>query len=165
MPAINLTDHGLAVLAQPDEAQLQELAAAGVRTVINLRNDGEDMQPMSVQDEGTLCKQLGMDYVNLPVSMKTPEDGGADAKLATAFETVLAVARETGPVAVHCKLGQRAGAMVLIALARHRGWDAERALAEADRLGLAGVHDHPKLTRYVSACLAGPRRDDRPRGS
>lgn len=153
MPPINLTDHGLAVLAQPDEAQLKELADAGVRTVVNLRNDGEDTQPMSVREEGEVCGRLGMDYVSLPMSMKPPEDGGADEKLATAFETMLSAAREAGPVAVHCKLGQRAGAMVLIALARHQRWDAERALSEADRLGLDGVASNPKLSRYVAACL------------
>ena len=154
MPPINLADHGLAVLAQPDADELRRLADAGVRTVVNLRNEGEDAQPMSVREEGELCRQLGMDYVHLPVSMKPAEEGGADARLATAFETMLSAAREAGPVAVHCKLGQRAGAMVLIALARHQGWDAERALGEAARLGLDGVAEHPKLSAYVASCLS-----------
>ncbi|MEM7625820.1 MAG: sulfur transferase domain-containing protein [Planctomycetota bacterium] len=149
MPPINLTDHGLAVLPQPDEAKLRELADTGVRTVVNLRNDGEDAQPMSVRDEGELCQKLGMDYVSLPVSMKT-----AGAALAGAFEKVLTAAREAGPVAVHCKLGQRAGAMVLIVLARHQRWDAERALGEAERLGLDGVAGNPALAGYVTSCLA-----------
>lgn len=155
---INLKDHGLAVLAQPDEAELKALAEAGVKTVINLRNDGEDSMPMSVQEEGAVCEGLGMDYVGLPVSMKPapPEGDGADAKLATAFETVLTAAREAGPVAVHCKLGQRAGAMVLIALARHQGWDAETAIDAAEGLGLGEAVGPAKLRGYVTDCLASP---------
>ncbi len=156
--SINLKDHGLAVLPQPDEAGLRTLAASGVKTVINLRHDGEDAMPMSVREEGAVCEGLGMDYVSLPVSMKPVEDGGADEKLATAFETVLTAAREVGPVAVHCKLGQRAGAMVLIALARHQGWDAATALGEAARLGLGDAVEPANLRAYVTGCLLGPGR-------
>lgn len=153
---INLKDHGLAVLGQPDEAGLKALAEAGVKTVINLRNDGEDSMPMSVREEGALCEGLGMDYVGLPVSMRPAAEGGADGKLATAFETVLTAAREAGPVAVHCKLGQRAGAMVLIALARHQGWDAETAIEAAEGLGLGEAVGPAKLRGYVTDCLASP---------
>ncbi|MBB6429036.1 beta-lactamase hydrolase domain-containing protein [Algisphaera agarilytica] len=153
MPPINLDDHGLAVLGQPDEAKLTELAEAGVKTVINLRNDGEDAMPMSVKEEGEVCERLGMDYVSLPMSMRPPEQGGADGRLATAFETVLTGAREHGPVAVHCKLGQRAGAMALIALARHQGWNAETALGAAEELGLGEAVKPEKLRAYVVACV------------
>ena len=153
MPAINLNDHGLAVLGQPDEGELKRLAEAGVKTVINLRNDGEDAMPMSVREEGAVCEELGMDYVSLPVSMRPAEEGGADGKLATAFETVLTAAREAGPVAVHCKLGQRAGEMVLIALARHQGWDADTAIAAAEELGLGEAVGPAKLRAYVRSCL------------
>lgn len=155
MKAINLKDHGLAVLAQPDEAELEALAASGVKTVINLRNDGEDAMSMSVEQEGEACERLGMDYVSLPVSMRPAAEGGADEKLATAFELVLTAAREAGPTAVHCKLGQRAGAMVLIALARHQGWDAATAIDAAEGLGLGRAVEPAKLRAYVTACLAG----------
>lgn len=153
MNDINLKDHGLAILGQPDEHGLRSLADAGVKTVINLRHDAEDAMPLSVQEEGAICEGLGMDYVNLPVSMKPPAEGGADEKLATAFETVLTAAREAGPVAVHCKLGQRAGAMVLIALARHQGWDTTTALHEAARLGLGHATQPGALRDYIRRCL------------
>ncbi|MEO0515026.1 MAG: sulfur transferase domain-containing protein [Planctomycetota bacterium] len=158
MAKINLNDHGMAVLAQPNEAELRKLAEAGVKTVINLRNDGEDAMPMSVKTEGKVCERLGMDYVSLPVSMRPAAEGGADEKLAIAFEMVLTAAREAGPTAVHCKLGQRAGAMVLIALARHQGWDAATAIGEAKRLGLGDAVEPAKLRAYVTGCLAGPGR-------
>ncbi|MEM1109994.1 MAG: sulfur transferase domain-containing protein [Planctomycetota bacterium] len=153
MPTINLADHGLAVLPQPDQKALAELADAGVKTVINLRHDNEDAMPMSIQEEGEACEALGMDYISLPMSLRPPEDGGADGKLATAYETVLTAAREAGPVAVHCKLGQRAGAMVLIALARYRGWDADTALEAANELGLGDAIRPDKLRAYVAGCL------------
>ena len=156
---INLRDHGLAVTGQPDAGRLREWAGAGVKTVINLRHAGEfadgstDDAGLDIAEEGRQVEALGMDYVHLPVSMKPTEDGGADERLATAFETLLTAARESGPVAVHCKLGQRAGAMVLIALARHQRWAGDRALAEADRLGLGGVAESPKLREYVRRCV------------
>ena len=159
---INLRDHGLEVSGQPDEAGLRRWAEAGVRTVMNLRHAGEFAEGevdadgaggLDIAGEGERVGALGMDYVHLPVSMKPTEDGGADERLATAFETLLTAARESGPVAVHCKLGQRAGAMVLIALARHQRWAGDRALAEADRLGLGGVAESPKLREYVRRCV------------
>lgn len=153
MPKITLEEHGIAIQAQPDEAELRSLAARGVKTVVNLRHGGEDAMPMSIREEGQLVQELGMDYVHLPVSMKPAEEGGADRKLADGFEKVLAAAREAGPVAVHCKLGQRAGAMVLIALGRHRGWDGATAVEAAAELGLGDVVAQAKLRLYVLACL------------
>ena len=156
---INLRDHGLAVTGQPDAGRLREWAGAGVKTVINLRHAGEfadgstDDAGLDIAEEGRQVEALGMDYVHLPVSMKPAEEGGADGRLATAFETLLTAAREEGPVAVHCKLGQRAGAMVLIALGRHQRWSGPRALAEAGRLGLGEVAASDKLAAYVEACL------------
>ena len=146
---LEVTD-GVWVMPQPSAAGLRRLAADGVRTVINLRHAGEDCVPLSIEAEGDLCRRLGMDYAHLPVSMKT-----ADAKLAAGFEQVLAASREDGPVAVHCRLGQRAGAMVLIAAGKHLGWGGEQALAQAPRLGLGEVLEVASLTAYVRDCLAG----------
>ncbi len=153
---LEVTD-GVWVLPQPTAAELRRLSARGVRTVVNLRHAGEftDSAPgastLSIEAEGELCRRLGMDYAHLPVSMKT-----ADPKLAAGFEQVLAAAREDGPVAVHCRLGQRAGAMVLIAAARHLGWDGPAALAQAPALGLAHAVEPEPLRRYVVACLGTP---------
>ncbi|MEM8737844.1 MAG: sulfur transferase domain-containing protein [Planctomycetota bacterium] len=158
---INLEEHGLTVTAQPGVVELEGFAEAGVRTVVNLRHAGEfgasaaDAGPLTIEAEGEVCRRLGMDYVNLPVSMKPPppKGDGADPRLATAFEAVLMAAREQGPVVVHCKLGQRAGAMVLIALGRHQKWNGAKALSEAGRLGLAAAVEPAKLRDYVVACL------------
>jgi len=145
---------GVWVMPQPTTADLRRLAADGIRTVVNLRHAGEfddpaaGPRPLSIEAEGDLCLRLGMDYAHLPVSMKT-----ADARLAEGFEKVLAAAREQGPVAVHCRLGQRAGAMVLIAAAKHLGWDGPQAIAQAERLGLADAVEPEKLNAYVRTCL------------
>ncbi len=144
---------GVWIMPQPTSADLRRLAAQGVRTVVNLRHAGEFTDAaagatLSIKAEGDLCRRLGMDYANLPVSMKT-----ADAKLAAGFEQVLAAAREDGPVAVHCRLGQRAGAMVLIAAAKHLGWDGPTALAKAQELGLGHAVEPESLKAYVLKCL------------
>ena len=147
---------GIWVMPQPATADLRRLAARGVRTVVNLRHAGEfadhaaGTRPLSIEAEGDLCRRLGMDYAHLPVSMKT-----ADTRLAEGFEKVLAAAREHGPVVVHCRLGQRAGAMVLIAAAKHLGWDGPDALAKADGIGLAEAVEPASLRAYILKCLGG----------
>ena len=137
---LEVTD-GVWVMPQPTAAELRRLADRGGadrdqspprRRVCRVPPRGRAQ--LTIEAEGDLCRRLEMDYAHLPVSMKT-----ADARLAEGFEKVLAAAREDGPVAVHCRLGQRAGAMVLIAAAKHLGWDGEQALAEAPRLGLGEV--------------------------
>lgn len=130
--------------AQPSEAELQALADGGVRTVINLRHAGEDMQPMSIESEGEKVRGVGMSYASVPVSMK---DAGPE--LADRFRAELDRAEK--PVFVHCKLGQRAAALVMLDLAVRNGWDTARALDEARQRGCE--LDNEKLAEFVKDCL------------
>ena len=55
---------------QPTDRGFRELAAAGVKTVVDLREDDERSK-----DEKRLVKALGMRYVNIPMKgMTTPSD-------------------------------------------------------------------------------------------
>lgn len=114
--------------AQPSEAELQAMAQDGFKTVINLRTDGEDMQPLSPDVEGRVVREQGMRYEHIPVSMKD-----ADAALVDRFRRTLHEVEK--PVYVHCKLGKRAGAMVMMDHAVRRGWSGEETLEKAAEMG------------------------------
>lgn len=126
--------------AQPSEAELHEMAAEGVKSVINLRTDDEDMQPIKPDAEGGIVRGLGMTYAHVPVSMKD-----AGPAVVEAFCRELAAAPK--PAFVHCKLGQRAGAMVLIDTAIRNGWSSDEAFRHAGEMEF--VCDNQKLTDFI----------------
>lgn len=108
---------------QPTHEQLEALAAAGVRTVVNLRAPGED----AGYDEAAAARALGLAYVPIPVT------GAADLTRAKARQLAdaLASASRRGAVLVHCASGNRVGALVALASA----WEEHLPLADALRLG------------------------------
>jgi len=113
--------------AQPSERCLDRLATLGVRTVIDLRNDGGG-PALEKTDAGG----RGMRYVNLPMSpyRRPSMDEVRD---------ILALVGEPGnqPVFVHCKRrGDRTGVIVAAYRMLREGWPTERALQEARRFGL-----------------------------
>src|SRR5262249_9865311 len=56
------------VAGQPTEAALREMAAQGVKTVINLRTQREmDNRQQVPYDEAAVAKELGITYVNIPL--------------------------------------------------------------------------------------------------
>ncbi len=132
---------------QPTENELEQLAEEGFRSVINLRHDGEDQMPMTPRQEGQRVRALGMEYENIPVSIPR-----ADAALVERFREKLAAMPK--PVLVHCKLGARAGAFVVMDLAAREGLSGEQALAEGGDRGF--VCDNQDLAdfvkRYVDNC-------------
>ena len=52
---------------QPSAQEIQELKTAGFSTVVNLRTEGEDDQPMSPDEERRLVEGAGLTYLHLPV--------------------------------------------------------------------------------------------------
>ena len=141
MPDRMTISDGVTIGAQPSEAELQAMADDGVKTVINIRHDGEDMMPMPPEVEGEVVRDRGMAYVHLPVSMKD-----ADAALVDRFRKQLQQAEK--PAFVHCKLGMRAGAMVMMDLAANRGWSGQETLDRAKAMGF-DCEGHPKLAAFV----------------
>jgi uncharacterized protein (TIGR01244 family) len=114
--------------AQPSEDGFKQLAALGIKTVVNLRDDDE-----RARAEETEARAAGLRYFNIPL------DGfgrPSDEKV----ERVLAVinAPENQPVFVHCKRGaDRTGTVIACYRISHDGWTSEQAKAEAKRYGLS----------------------------
>lgn len=125
---------------QPTEEQFNKLPQEGFKTVINLRIRGEEDQPLTPQAEGHLVKDLGLTYVNIPVS---PKEGPKPEQVDRFREEVQ---RLPGPVFVHCRRGRRSGAFALMHEAVKEGLSGEEAFGKAASLGYEC--DLPKLKEF-----------------
>lgn len=141
LPNLRQVDDQLYSAGQPGPEQLRQLAAAGVRTVVNLCGAGE-----CDWDEAAVVEENGMRYVHLPVC--GPED--VCVERAKALDKVLA---EPGnyPLVVHCGSGNRVGALFALRARACRGCSPEEALEAGKQAGLTGLEPH------VRACLEGGR--------
>jgi uncharacterized protein (TIGR01244 family) len=117
----------------------------GFKSVINLRLASEE--GAQVEDEGAAVKAAGMNYVHLPFSIQAPDP--------TLIETFIAeVTRPANqPAYVHCAAGGRAASLWMIKRVLADHWDEQRALTEANALGLNDrlrpfalnyIHTHPR---------------------
>jgi tyrosine-protein phosphatase SIW14 len=115
--------------AQPSAAGFASLAKLGVKTIIDLREIGEHSQ---TGEEG-MVKELGMQYVSIPVKrMATPDNGVVSHILGLLNDST------SGPVFVHCKRGaDRTGAIIACYRISHDFWEPKRALSEARNDGMS----------------------------
>lgn len=127
---------------QPSEGDLETLAGRGVRRVINLREDGE----FQGYDERGRAQALGLEYVSLQFS--TPEEL-TDEVLARSRE-LLSQAGRTGTL-LHCGSGGRVGALWLAYRTLDEGVAWEKALAEAQAVGLKNPAYTERIRAYVDA--------------
>jgi protein tyrosine phosphatase (PTP) superfamily phosphohydrolase (DUF442 family) len=111
---------------QPGTEHLRGLKEAGVGLVLDLR---DPMEPRPF-DEPALLAELGVEYVNVPVSSGSLSDA--------TLERILGVLRGAGgrPVFVHCASGNRVGGALIPHLMIDKGLSEEDAIAQAMRTGL-----------------------------
>jgi len=121
-------DERLALGGQMTKDELRELAAAGFKSIIDLRTGDEPEPPMNREEEAEEARHLGLIYHNLPVQGNDIKPGQVDRYAALLGEL-------TAPIYVHCQKGQRAAAVSMLHLAAVHGWSGEEALKKADELG------------------------------
>lgn len=112
---------------QPWPEHLVKLKDAGIKVVINLRPHGES----EGDREEARVKELGMSYFNIPVVYNAPDELDADDFLKITDEQL-----KNGPVFIHCAVATRVGAFWMIRRVLRDGWDFDKALEEANRIGL-----------------------------
>lgn len=95
-------ERGIVTAGQPTAAQIEAAQAQGVKTVVNLRPDGE----MQEFDEAALAKKTGMNYVHIPVA------GPDDINDASARLLDEALVPGALPALVHCGSANRVGALI-----------------------------------------------------
>lgn len=119
---------GLFVAGQPGAGDWSALAASGVRTVVNLRPEGE----LKGRDERAEVAAAGMRYVELPVS------GPADITPENAKALSALLAQADGPVLVHCASGNRVGGLLAVAMAQN-GMSTAQALDFGRSAGMKSI--------------------------
>lgn len=119
---------GLSSAGMPDEAALRVFSDSGYVAVIDLRSENE----IASADEAPLVRELGMDYVSLPVT------GPADISYNKARELDALLDRYNGPVLIHCGSGNRVGALLALRESL-RGADDDLALAVGRAGGLTSL--------------------------
>lgn len=113
---------GLAVAPQITPDDFAAIAAAGYRTVINNRPDGEEPGQLSAATGATLAAEAGLSYVHIPVNMQTLTPD-AIAAFATALQ------EQPGPILAHCKSGTRSTLMWALSQVKEQPVDAVLGIA------------------------------------
>jgi protein tyrosine/serine phosphatase len=126
--------------AQPSGRDYADLAGIGIKTVIDLTQDGDPAEPSIVQREG-------MKFFRIP--MTTHETPSA-AKLAQFLTLVNDPANQ--PVYVHCQGGRhRTGVMTAVYRMTNDGWTADRAFAEMKQYKFGADFLHSEFKDFVYA--------------
>jgi uncharacterized protein (TIGR01244 family) len=119
------------ISGQPTEAALRDLRTQGVTTVVNLRSP-EEMSSRVPFDEAALVKNLGMEYVYVPVrgNAEFPYSPAAVKSFATAMSGA------KGKVLLHCTIAWRASHLWAAYLIQYRDVPVAKALAQARTINL-----------------------------
>jgi len=124
--------------AQPKGDDYRDLAALGVKTVIDLTKDGRD-------DEQGLVEAAGMKFHRIPM---TTTDRPSDEAIAEFLSMVNDPANQ--PVYVHCQGGRhRTGTMTAVYRMTQDHWTATQAYDEMKQFRFEGFPGHPELKDFV----------------
>jgi protein tyrosine phosphatase (PTP) superfamily phosphohydrolase (DUF442 family) len=130
---------------QPTAEQLKALKEAGAGIVLDLR---DPMEPRPV-DEAALVRELGMEYINIPVRAGSLDDSMLDH--------ILAALRRVGDRTVffHCGSGSRVGGALIPYFILDQGMEEQDAVDQAMRVGL-------RSAEYLEWGLDYARRNQTP---
>ena len=126
--------------AQPNADDLKDLAALGIKTIIDLRDDPQAY-------EKRVAESLGLTYVNIPMSDKSlPKEEQIQQFLKLANDPA------TGAFYVHCAGGRHrtgvAGAVYRMTL---DGWDYDRTYGEMKDYDFYTRWGHGAMKDYVQS--------------
>jgi len=128
MPHLMELTPGLAAAGALSRDDIEALAAAGVKTIINNRPDGEDPGQLPAEEARRLCAAHGIAYHHIPFVGATLTRGDIDA-----FDALLK--SEPQPMVAHCRSGTRS--TMIWALTRVRqGEDPAALIALGARNGV-----------------------------
>jgi len=125
---------------QPMGDDYANLAALGVKTVINLTNEEDGRE-----EEQRMVEQHGMRYVNMPMTTRRPP---TDAEITAFLELVDA----EGGVYVHCVGGRhRTGVMTAVYRMTRDGLTGDQAFKEMKQYKYGPDFLHPEFKKFVRA--------------
>jgi protein tyrosine/serine phosphatase len=124
--------------AQPKGRDYTDLAALGVKTVIDLQQDGESGEQEDVEAAGMRFYRIGLSDSSWPAPDKA--------------EQFLKLVNDPAnqPVFIHCHGGRhRAGTMTALYRITHDKWTADQAYAEMKRYEFERGFGHGTLKDYI----------------
>ncbi len=110
---------------------MPEIRKMGFVSVINLREAHE--AGADIEKQEAAAKAAGLRYYHVPFNGAKP-----DPKAADQFVKVIS-SKDAAPAFIHCASANRASAMWLIKRLAVDGWEVDRAVAEAEALGLSNA--------------------------
>lgn len=123
---------------QPEDDEYQQLAAKGIKTIIDLRDDAKGKMRK-------LAERAGMKYINLRLDDKvppTPEESNLFLSLVND--------QANWPVFVHCAGGRhRTGVLVAVYRMEIDGWNARQAYEEMKDFKFYSSWGHGDMKDYV----------------
>lgn len=124
--------------AQPKGRNYEQLAALGVKTIVDLRDDAD-------RDARTNTERAGLRYINLPMKEKSYPQAETTIRF---LETVNDQAN--WPVYVHCAGGRhRTGAMIAVYRMSVDGWNIDQAYKEMKQFDFYTNWGHGGFKDYV----------------
>jgi tyrosine-protein phosphatase SIW14 len=125
--------------AQPQGRDYADLAAIGIRTVIDLQADGDN------NAEAGLVEAAGMHFYRIPMTTRVAPTA---EQLALFLRVVNDPAQQ--PVYVHCKGGRhRTGVMSAVYRLEKDGWTADQAFREMKKYDFGLDFLHPEFKQFV----------------
>jgi uncharacterized protein (TIGR01244 family) len=116
---------------QPTFDQLKKASETGFKAVINLRTYGELPDP---EQESTWVEGLGMKYIHIPIAVTNGLTLQNTKKFAEAISRT-----ENYPLIVHCKSGERVGALFALKAFHIDEKSVEEALLIGESAGLTSL--------------------------
>jgi uncharacterized protein (TIGR01244 family) len=124
--------------SQPKGRNYEQLAALGIKTIVDLREDAKD-------DARSATERAGMRYINLPMKEKSyPQPDTATRFLQIVND------QANWPVFVHCAGGRhRTGVMTAVYRMAVDGWGVDQAYQEMKRFDFSTSWGHGCYKDYV----------------
>jgi protein tyrosine/serine phosphatase len=124
--------------AQPKEGDYKQLAALGIKTIIDLRDDPTDYEKRDAE-------ALGMRYINIAMSDKDyPQSGQIDQFLKLLDDP------STGKFYVHCAGGRhRTGVIGAVYRFNRYNWNYDQVYAEMKKYDFYTRWGHGEMKKFV----------------
>ena len=126
-----------------DPSAMAALKKEGFASVINLRLASERGADVEASRAAALAASLK--YIHLPFNGASPDPMVVENFLVAVAD------RSNQPVFIHCGSANRVGAFWMIKRALQDGWPVEKALVEAQAIGLRSEGLTTFATEYISA--------------
>ena len=114
----------------------------GFVSVINLRLASES--GADIDASRAAAQAAGLKYIHLPFDAANPDSKLVDNFLAAVSD------HSNQPVYIHCGSANRVGAVWMIKRALRDGWDVDKAMAEAEAIGLTNARLKTFATEYIA---------------